>query len=116
MPPAGSDLIECSLSCPQGSLIEGEETTSGSMVSQHPGLTGKVARWIKEAIPDIPVIMKLTSGVSDLGAIVRAAETGGADGVYLIDSVEGIVGVDLDTLEPLPSVQGYTTAEATAAG
>ena len=36
MASAGADIIECSLSCPQGSAIEGEENTLGSMVSQGP--------------------------------------------------------------------------------
>jgi dihydropyrimidine dehydrogenase (NAD+) subunit PreA len=109
MAAAGADLIECSLSCPQGSMVEGEEAPMGSMISQDPGLTEKVARWIKEAVPTTPVYVKLTSAVTDLGQMVRAVEASGADGVCLIDSVEGIVGVDLDTLVPLPSVHGYTS-------
>jgi len=109
MASAGADIIECSLSCPQGSAIEGEEDTLGSMVSQDPNLTEKVARWIKDAVPDTPVTVKLTSVVTDLTAMVNAVERSGADGVCLIDSVEALVGVNLDTLEPMPSVQGYTT-------
>jgi dihydropyrimidine dehydrogenase (NAD+) subunit PreA len=116
MAEAGADLIECSLSCPQGSMlisplrgIEGEEAPLGSMVSQDPRLTEKVSRWIKEAVPQTPVYVKLTSGVTDLSLIARAVQASGADGLCLIDSVEGIVGIDLETLEPLPSVQGYTS-------
>jgi len=109
MAAAGADLIECSLSCPQGSMLEGEEVAQGSMVSQDPRLTEKVSRWIKEAVPRTPAYVKLTSGVTDLGVMVRAVQASGADGLCLIDSLEGIVGVDLETLEPLPSVQGYTS-------
>jgi dihydropyrimidine dehydrogenase (NAD+) subunit PreA len=109
MAAAGADIIECSLSCPQGSALEGETNTMGSMISQDPHLTEKVARWIKDAVPDTPITVKLTSGVTDLTEIVQAVERSGADGVCLIDSVEALVGVDLDTLEPMPSVQGYTT-------
>jgi dihydropyrimidine dehydrogenase (NAD+) subunit PreA len=109
MAAAGADIVECSLSCPQGSAIDGQEVPMGSMVSQDPGLTRKVAQWIKEAIPATPVTVKLTSGVTDLGAMVRSVQESGADGVCLIDSVAGIGGVDLDTLEPLPSVQGHTS-------
>jgi dihydropyrimidine dehydrogenase (NAD+) subunit PreA len=109
MAEAGVDLIECSLSCPQGSMLEGEEAPLGSMVSQDPRLTEKVSRWIKEAVPGTPVYVKLTSGVTDLRVIARAVQASGADGLCLIDSLEGIVGVDLETLEPMPSVQGYTS-------
>lgn len=109
MEEAGADLIECSLSCPQGSMVEGETSLAGSMVSQDARLTQKVAGWIKEAAPSTPIYVKLTSAVTDLGAIVRAVEASGAEGVCLIDSVEGVVGVDLETMEPLPSVQGYTS-------
>jgi dihydropyrimidine dehydrogenase (NAD+) subunit PreA len=109
MADAGADLIECSLSCPQGSMLEGEEAPLGSMVSQDPRLTEKVSRWIKAAVPDTPVCVKLTSGVTDLSLIARSVQTSGADSLCLIDSLEGIVGVDLETLEPLPSVQGYTS-------
>lgn len=106
---AGADMIECSLSCPQGSVVEGEESPLGFMVSQDPRLTEKVARWIKEAAPNTPIYVKLTSGVTDLSAIARAVQASGADGLCLIDSLEGIGGVDLETLEPLPSVRGYTS-------
>jgi len=109
MAEAGADLIECSLSCPQGSMLEDETNPLGSMVSQDPRLTKKVAEWIKEAVPNTPVYIKLTSGVTDLVGIVRAVKASGADGICLIDSVEGILGVDLETLEPLPSVQGYSS-------
>jgi dihydropyrimidine dehydrogenase (NAD+) subunit PreA len=109
MAEAGADLIECSLSCPQGSMLEDEINPLGSMVSQDPHLTKKVAEWIKEAVPNTPVYIKLTSGVTDLAAIVRAVQASGADGICLIDSLEGILGVDLETLEPLPSVQGYSS-------
>jgi dihydropyrimidine dehydrogenase (NAD+) subunit PreA len=79
------------------------------MVSQDPRLTKKVAEWIKEAVPGTPIYIKLTSGVTVLADIVRAVQASGADGLCLIDSVEGILGLDLETLEPLPSVQGYSS-------
>jgi dihydropyrimidine dehydrogenase (NAD+) subunit PreA len=51
----------------------------------------------------------LSPGVTDITSIARAVERGGGDGICAIDSVEAIAGIDLDTLSPLPSVQGYSS-------
>ena len=110
MADAGADMLELSVSCPQGSMIEGEdEPPMGFMVSQDPRLTQKVTEWVKEAVPNTPAYVKLTSGVTDLVMMVQAVEAGGADGVCVIDSVEGVVGINLETLEPYPSVGGYAS-------
>jgi dihydropyrimidine dehydrogenase (NAD+) subunit PreA len=106
---SGADLIEVSISCPQGSLLEEVGHSQGSMISHDPALSELVTRWVKEASARIPVYVKLTSQVTDLAAIARAVEKGGADGICAIDSLEAIAGVDSKTLEPLPSVRGNTT-------
>jgi dihydropyrimidine dehydrogenase (NAD+) subunit PreA len=106
---AGVDLIELSVSCPQGSALEGEGDVTGWMISQDERLTEKVTRWAKEAAQRVPIYVKLSPSVTDIGAIARAVERGGGDGICAIDSVEAVVGVDLDTLSPLPSVEGYGT-------
>ncbi len=105
---AGADLLEISISCPQGSMLEGEQNTQGWMISQDPILTEKVTRWVKEAI-SIPIYAKLSTSVTDIAAIARAAERGGADALCAIDSVEGIVGIDLESCTPLPSVWGASS-------
>lgn len=105
---AGADLIEASISCPQGATLEGEEA-QGFMVSQDPRLTEKVTRWAIEAVQQIPVYIKISPGVTDITSIAKAVERGGARAVCAIDSLEGVVGVDLNTFSPLPSVQGYSS-------
>ena len=105
---AGADLIEASISCPQGAALEGEDV-QGWMVSQDPHLTEKVTRWAVGAAVQVPVYIKLSPMVTDIAAIARAAERGGARAICGIDSLEGVVGVDLDHLSPLPSVQGYSS-------
>jgi dihydropyrimidine dehydrogenase (NAD+) subunit PreA len=105
---AGADLIEASISCPQGATLEGEET-QGFMVSQDPRLTEKVTRWAIEAVQNIPVYIKISPGVTDISSIARAVELGGGRAICAIDSLEGVVGVDLKTFSPLPSVQGYSS-------
>lgn len=105
---AGADLIEASISCPQGAVLEGEDV-QGWMVSQDPRLTETVTRWAVGAAAQIPVYIKLSPMVTDIAAIARAAERGGARALCAIDSLEGVVGVDLTNLSPLPSVQGYSS-------
>ncbi|MBX7106321.1 MAG: NAD-dependent dihydropyrimidine dehydrogenase subunit PreA, partial [Gemmataceae bacterium] len=50
---------------------------------------------------------KLTPNVGDVTAVARAAVRGGADALSLINTVNSIMGVDLDTLAPKPAVRGY---------
>jgi dihydropyrimidine dehydrogenase (NAD+) subunit PreA len=51
-------------------------------------------------------MVKLTPNVSDITAIGRAAVNGGADGLSLINTINSIMGIDLDTLAPKPQVRG----------
>jgi dihydropyrimidine dehydrogenase (NAD+) subunit PreA len=106
---AGADMVEASISCPQGTMLEGEEHVEGSMVSQDPRLTEKVTRWAVSASKKMPLYTKITSAVTNIGAIAKAVERGGAQAVCVIDSVEGIVGLDETTFAPLPTVQGAGT-------
>ncbi len=77
---AGADLIEASISCPQGSMVEGDEQPDGSMISQDARLTEKVTRWAKAAAGKIPVVVKLSPGVTDISQIARAVKQGGGMG------------------------------------
>ena len=54
----------------------------------------------------MPVIVKLTPNVADVTAVGRAAVQAGADALALINTINSIVGVDLDTFAPRPSVRG----------
>ncbi|MCL4458784.1 MAG: NAD-dependent dihydropyrimidine dehydrogenase subunit PreA [Chloroflexi bacterium] len=101
---AGADLIECSLSCPHGT-----PGGLGYMISQDPRLTEMTARWVKEAVKRTPVYVKLTSNVTDIVEIARAVEASGCAGVCAIDSVEALIGLDLATFSPLPSVRGRSS-------
>ncbi|MBS3873608.1 MAG: NAD-dependent dihydropyrimidine dehydrogenase subunit PreA [Firmicutes bacterium] len=99
---AGADMIECSFSCPHGMPEKG----MGSTVGQNPELTEKTARWVKEAAKRIPVVIKLTPQIADITAAAAAVKRSGADGVCAINTVKGIIGVDLDTYSPYPEVNG----------
>ena len=100
---AGIDMIECSMSCPQGD-------GSGVIPVTDPGMTKEVTGWIRDARrKDTPIIVKLTPMVANLTEIALAAKEGGADAVCAIDSVHGYCGIDLDTMLPKLSVGGKST-------
>ncbi len=105
---AGADMIEASISCPQGAALEGEEAV-GWAVSQDPRLTEKVTRWVIEGRRSVPVYVKLSPSVTDIVSIGKAVERGGGNGICAIDCLEGIGGIDLQTFSPLPSVEGKGT-------
>lgn len=57
------------------------------------GTEPKMARQVTEAVKKVtrkPVIVKLTPNVTDIAAIARACEDGGADGISLINTLLGM--------------------------
>lgn len=65
-----------------------------------------VSQWCKESTL-LPVIVKLTPNITDIRYPARAAAAGGADAVSLINTVSSIVSVNLDTMSPEPSIDGW---------
>ncbi len=98
---AGADGLELNFGCPHGMSERG----MGSAVGQVPEYTRMITEWVKEAA-HTPVMVKLTPNVTDIAAIGRAAVEGGADAISLINTINSIMGVDLDTLNPRPHVHG----------
>jgi dihydropyrimidine dehydrogenase (NAD+) subunit PreA len=100
---AGVDGVELNLGCPHGMPRRG----MGSAVGQVPEYTNLVTSWVKEVAP-FPVLVKLTPNVTDIVAVARAAVEGGADGVSLINTINSVIGVDLETMVPRPDVNGVS--------
>ena len=100
---AGADMIECSIWCPHGA-----EWSLCHKV-QEPVGTEQIARWVKEAVGNIPVVIKLSAQDSDIIATAVAVERSGADGVCAINTIKSITGVNLETLIPYPNVAGLST-------
>src|ERR1700719_5160758 len=67
-----------------------------------------ITSWVKEAAKT-PVIVKLTPNVTDITRVALAAEKGGADAVSLINTLNSIMGVDLETFSPKPNVGGKSS-------
>ncbi len=97
----GADGIELNFGCPHGMAERG----MGSAVGQVPEYIEMVTRWCKENY-DKPVIVKLTPNITDILHPARAAKNGGADAVSLINTLNSITSVDLDSFSPEPSIDG----------
>jgi dihydropyrimidine dehydrogenase (NAD+) subunit PreA len=99
---SGVDGFELNFGCPHGMSERGQ----GAAVGQVAEYCEQIVSWVKE-VSRLPVLVKLTPNVTDVAAIGRAAKKGGADGISLINTINSIMGVDLDTFAPRPSVDGY---------
>ena len=97
----GCDGVELNFGCPHGMSERG----MGSAVGQVPEYIEMVTRWCKH-YTKLPVIVKLTPNVADIKPPALAAHRGGADAVSLINTINSVMGVDLDTLLIVPSTGG----------
>jgi len=101
---AGSDALELNFGCPHGMSERG----MGAAVGQVPEYTELITGWVKE-VAQVPVIVKLTPNVTSVTHIAKAAERGGADAVSLINTINSLVGVDLENFSPRPNVGGKSS-------
>lgn len=101
---AGSDGIELNFGCPHGMCERG----MGSAVGQEPKVLKTIVEWVME-VAKIPVIVKLTPNITDITRPALAAKEGGANAVSLINTIQSIVGLDIDNFAPYPIVDGKGT-------
>jgi len=94
-------MVELNFGCPHGMSERG----MGAAVGQVPEYASMITGWVKE-VATIPVIVKLTPNVTDIAHMAASVGAAGADAVSLINTINSIVGVDLDTFAPRPQVQG----------
>ncbi|MCD2167365.1 NAD-dependent dihydropyrimidine dehydrogenase subunit PreA [Comamonas koreensis] len=97
----GADGIELNFGCPHGMSERG----MGAAVGQVPEYIQMVTEWCKH-YSRLPVIVKLTPNITDVRFPARAAKAGGADAVSLINTINSVMGVNLDTLVMHPSTDG----------
>ena len=98
---AGADGLELNFGCPHGMSERG----MGAAVGQVPDYAAMITGWVKE-VATVPVMVKLTPNVTDVTVVGRAAVEAGADALSLINTINSIMGVDLDTFAPKPAVRG----------
>ena len=101
---AGVDGIELNFGCPHGMCERG----MGSAVGQEPEVLSTITSWVME-VAKVPVIVKLTPNITDITEPAMAAKKGGADAISLINTVQSIVGVDIDSFVPYPNVDGKSS-------
>lgn len=101
---AGVDGFELNFSCPHGL----PERRMGAAMGQDPAILEEVCGWVKGATRK-PVWAKMTPNITHIEDPGRAALRGGATGLSAINTLRSVMGVNLETLRPEPTVEGYTT-------
>lgn len=101
---AGADGIELNFGCPHGMCERG----MGSAVGQEPEVLQTICTWVME-VAKVPVIVKLTPNITDITEPAMAAVRGGANAISLINTIQSIIGINLDTLTPYPDVDGSSS-------
>ncbi|MEO7318963.1 MAG: NAD-dependent dihydropyrimidine dehydrogenase subunit PreA [Chthoniobacteraceae bacterium] len=100
----GVDAFELNFSCPHGL----PERKMGAAMGQDSAIMEEVCRWVM-GTAKIPVWAKLTPNVTHIQDGCEAALRAGCQGVSAINTILCVTSVDLDTLRPEPTVEGYTT-------
>ena len=101
---AGVDAFELNFSCPHGL----PERKMGAAMGENPEILEEVCGWVMSAAKK-PVWAKMTPNVTHIEDPSRAALRAGCQGVSAINTIRSVMGVNLDTLRPEPTVEGYTT-------
>ncbi|MEM7576778.1 MAG: NAD-dependent dihydropyrimidine dehydrogenase subunit PreA [Planctomycetota bacterium] len=101
---AGVDGLELNFSCPHGL----PERKMGAAMGQDPDILGEVTGWVMD-VAKTPVWAKMTPNVTHIEDPTRSALSAGAHGITAINTIRSVIGVDLKTLRPMPTVEGYST-------
>lgn len=99
---AGVDIIECNFSCPQmtRSSFGSDVGTNVELVESYVLATRKGTH--------LPVLAKMTPNITRMEPPAMSAIAGGAAGITAINTIKSITKLNVDNLEPDPSVGGKT--------
>ena len=98
------DAFELNFSCPHGM----PEKNIGMAIGTSAEISNLITSWVK-AVAQKPVFVKLTPNVTNITWIANAVEKAGADGLAAINTGQGFMGINLDTLEPVLNIDGHST-------
>jgi dihydropyrimidine dehydrogenase (NADP+) len=99
----GVDGFELNFSCPHGL----PERAMGAAMGQNPELLREVCAWVREAT-ELPYWAKMTPNITHITEPARASLESGADGISAINTILSVMSVNLETLRPEPTVEGYS--------
>jgi dihydropyrimidine dehydrogenase (NAD+) subunit PreA len=99
----GAHGLELNFGCPHGMTERG----MGASVGQDPEIARMVVEWVMEKAT-IPVITKLTPNVHSVVPAGKACVETGTNALSLINTIQSVTGVDLDTFVPNPYVGGQS--------
>lgn len=99
-----ADAFELNFSCPHGMPEKG----IGMAIGTDAEISAQITQWVKE-VAQKPVFVKLSPNVSNIAKIAQSVEHAKADGLAAINTVQGFMGLDLNTLHPNLDVNGKTT-------
>jgi len=100
----GISGVELNISCPNVSA-------GGMEFGVDPGLAGRVTSSVRSAT-SLPLIVKLSPNVTDIGEIALAVETAGADAISLINTLRGMA-IDIERRRPrLANIAGGLSGPA----
>lgn len=98
------DAYELNFSCPHGM----PERNIGMAIGTSAEISILITSWVK-SVAKKPVFVKLTPNVTDITWISNAVQKAGCDGFAAINTVQGFMGINIDTLEPNLCIDGYST-------
>jgi len=99
----GVDAFELNFSCPHGL----PERKMGAAMGENADIVGEVTGWVME-VAEVPVWTKMTPNITHIADPGLSALRAGASGLAAINTILSVMGVDLETLRPQPTVEGYS--------
>ena len=90
----GAEALELNLSCPH-------VRRAGAAIGCDPLLLTEIVKEVKKYV-NVPVIVKLTPNVTNIGEIAKAAEDAGADAITAINTVKAMA-IEIETGKPILS-------------
>lgn len=103
MEAAGADAVELNLSCPHFRIAD----NMGAAFGKNEDASAAITDCVKTVV-NIPIIVKLTPNISNIQTVAVSVQNAGADALAAINTVQCLMGIDIESFEPFPSVNGYS--------